>query len=73
MRGAGVDMPVGHPVHQVEHDEDGRREPHRPGVDVVCQRLLVGAQPFALIKDIEITSDSSKLMKITKKQNHELI
>ena len=50
-------MPVGHPVHQVEHDEDGRREPHRPGVDVVYQRLLVGAQPFALIKDIEITSD----------------
>ena len=43
-------MPVGDPVDQVEPDEDGRGEPHRPVVDVVTEGLLVRRQRHVLIK-----------------------
>lgn len=36
-------MPVGDPVDEVEGQEDGRGQPHRPRVDIVAQCLLVGA------------------------------
>jgi len=39
----GVDVPVGNPVDEVECDEDGWGEPHRPRVDVVAERLFVSA------------------------------
>ena len=43
MNELGVDVPVGDPVDEVEGDEDRGREPHGPGVDIVAERLLVGA------------------------------
>lgn len=38
-------MPVSHPVDYVEEDEDGGRDPHRPGVNVVHKSLLPSCQP----------------------------
>ena len=40
----GAVVAVGDPVDNVEDDEDWRRDPHRPGVDVVHQELLARGQ-----------------------------
>ena len=51
----GVDVPVGNPVDEVECDEDGWGEPHRPRVDVVAKRLFVSAHaPLHLKCDMGI-------------------
>jgi hypothetical protein len=46
----GVDVPVGNPVDEVECDEDGWGEPHRPRVDVVAECLFMSAHATLHLK-----------------------
>ena len=43
-----IDMTVRDPVYQVERQEDWRRQPHCPRVDVVAECLLVRAHEVTL-------------------------
>ena len=52
-------MPVGDPVDEVEEDEDGWGQPHGPRVNVVCQRLLVRAQPVVLPTNRQLVQSST--------------
>ena len=54
--------PVGYPVAEVPGEEHGRRDPHRPGVDIVHQLLLGAGQPVLIAVGRDVTDIIKKII-----------